>query len=151
MKPVAILWILLGVISGACIAVQAPINAQLGRDLGLPFAAAFVSFAAGAVLLAAVTFTVAATTNTTIHWSQPAWWLFVTGGALGTVYVTSAVVLTPQIGAAAVMGLAVTGQLIAGLIVDKFGFLGAPAHEITLGRIGGAVLLVAGAVMIRLL
>ena len=82
---------------------------------------------------------------------QPAWWLFVTGGALGTVYVTSAVVLTPQIGAAAVMGLAVTGQLLAGLVVDKFGFLGAPAHEITLGRIGGAVLLVAGAVMIRLL
>ena len=73
------------------------------------------------------------------------------GGALGTVYVTSAVVLTPQIGAAAVMGLAVTGQLLAGLVVDKTGFLGAPMHEITLGRIGGAVLLVAGAVMIRLL
>ena len=47
----AILWVLLGVISGACIAVQAPINAQLGRDLGLPFAAAFVSFAAGAIVL----------------------------------------------------------------------------------------------------
>jgi len=65
--------------------------------------------------------------------------------------VTSAVVLTPQIGAAAVMGLAVTGQLLAGLVVDKTGFLGAPMHEITLGRVGGAVLLVAGAVMIRLL
>ena len=147
----AILWVLLGVISGACIAVQAPINAQLGRDLGLPFAAAFVSFAAGAVLLGAVTFIVASTTNTAIHWSAPVWWLFIAGGALGTVYVTSAVVLTPQIGAAAVMGLAVTGQLLAGLTVDKFGFLGAPVHEITLGRIAGAVLLVAGAVMIRLL
>ena len=147
----AILWILLGVISGACIAVQAPINAQLGRDLGLPFAAAFVSFAAGAILLAVVTFTVSAATNTTINWTAPAWWLFVAGGALGTVYVTSAVVLTPQIGAAAVMGLAVTGQLLAGLAVDKFGFLGAPVHELSLGRIAGAVLLVAGAVMIRLL
>ncbi len=59
--------------------------------------------------------------------------------------------LTPQIGAAAVMGLAVTGQLLAGLVVDKIGFLGAPMHEITLGRIAGAALLVAGAVMIRLL
>ena len=56
----AILWVLLGVISGACIAVQAPINAQLGRDLGLPFAAAFVSFAAGAIVLAIVTFAVSA-------------------------------------------------------------------------------------------
>ncbi len=147
----AILWIVLGVVSGACIAVQAPINAQLGRDLGLPFAAAFVSFAAGAIVLAAVTFTVAAATNTTIHWSAPAPWLFVAGGVLGTVYVTSAVVLTPQIGAAAVMALAVGGQLLAGLLVDRFGFMGAPVHEITLGRVAGALLLIAGALMIRLL
>lgn len=151
MKALAIFWILLGVVSGACIAVQAPINAQLGRDLGLPFAAAFVSFAAGAVVLAIVTFSVSASTGTAIHWSQPAWWLFIAGGTLGTVYVTSAIVLTPQIGAAAVMGLAVTGQLIAGLIVDRFGFLGAPVHEITPGRLAGAGLLIAGALMIRLL
>jgi len=151
LKPVAIFWILLGVVAGACIAVQAPINAQLGRDLGLPFAAAFISFAAGTVVLAIVTFSVSAASGVVIHWSQPAWWLFVVGGALGTVYVTSAVILTPQIGAAAVMGLAVTGQLLAGLIVDRFGFLGAPVHEITPGRITGAALLVAGALMIRLL
>lgn len=147
----AVLWVLLGVIAGACIAVQAPINAQLGRELGQPFAAAFVSFAAGAIVLAIVTFSFAAVTQTAIAWSQPAWWLFIAGGALGTVYVTSAIVLTPQIGAAAVMGLAVTGQLLAGLLVDRFGFLGAPVHEITPGRIAGAALLVAGAVMIRLL
>lgn len=147
----AILWVLLGVIAGACIAVQAPINAQLGRELGQPFAAAFVSFAAGAIVLAIVTFSFAAVTQTVIAWSQPAWWLFIAGGALGTVYVTSAIVLTPQIGAAAVMGLAVTGQLLAGLLVDRFGFLGAPVHEITPGRIAGAALLVAGAVMIRVL
>jgi transporter family-2 protein len=147
----AILWVLLGVIAGACIAVQAPLNAQLGRDLGQPFAAAFVSFAAGAVVLAVVTFSVAAATHAAIAWSQPAWWLFVAGGTLGTVYVTAAIVLTPQIGAAAVMGLAVTGQLLAGLVVDRFGFMGAPVHDITPGRIAGAALLVAGAVMIRLL
>jgi transporter family-2 protein len=147
----AILWILLGVISGACIAVQAPINAQLGRGLGLPFAAAGVSFIAGAIILIAVTFAVSAATQTTIHWTVPAPWLFVVGGALGTVYVTSTIMLTPQVGAAATMALAVTGQLLAGLVVDKFGFFGAPVHETSLGRIGGAALLVVGAIMIRLL
>jgi transporter family-2 protein len=146
-----ILWVLLGVISGACVAVQAPINAQLGRDLGLPFAAAFVSFAAGTVVLAVVTFAVAGALQTQIHWAQPAWWLFIAGGALGTVFVTSTIVLTPQIGAAAVMGLIVTGQLLAGLVIDKTGFLAAPMHDITPGRIGGAALLVIGALMIRLL
>ena len=151
MKPMTILWVLLGVISGACIAVQAPINAQLGRDLGLPFAAAFVSFAAGTVVLAVVTFATAAALQVQIHWAQPAWWLFIAGGALGTVFVTSTIVLTPQIGAAAVMGLIVTGQLLAGLGIDKTGFLAAPMHGITPRRIVGAALLVVGALMIRLL
>ncbi len=147
----ALFWIVLGVVSGACIAVQAPINAQLGRDLGLPFAAAAVSFLAGSVILLIVTFAVARSTGTTIAWGAPAPWLFVAGGALGTVYVTSAVILTPQIGAAAVMGLAVTGQLVAGLFVDRIGFMGMAVREISIGRVAGAVLLVAGAVMIRLL
>jgi transporter family-2 protein len=151
MKPVAILWLLLGVVSGACIAVQAPINAQLGRELGLPFAASFVSFASGAVLLAAVTFAVAGLTQTPVAWSAPPPWLFVAGGVLGSIYVTSTIVLTPQIGAAAVMGLAVAGQLLAGLIVDRIGFMGMAVREISIGRISGAVLLVAGAMMIRFL
>lgn len=147
----AIVWILIGIISGACIAVQAPINAQLGRDIGLPFAAAFISFGSGAVVLGILTFAVSAATQTTLHWGVPAPWMFVAGGLLGMVYVTSAIVLTPQIGAAAVMGLAVTGQLVAGLFVDRVGFMGMAVREVTLGRVAGAALLVAGAVMIRLL
>ena len=33
-----ILWALMGIVAGACIATQAPINAQLGRNLGVPIA-----------------------------------------------------------------------------------------------------------------
>jgi transporter family-2 protein len=143
--------VLVGVVSGACIAVQAPINAQLGGALGLPFAASFVSFAAGAILLAVVTLAAAGVTQTTVAWSAPPPWLFVAGGVLGSIYVTSTIVLTPQIGAAAVMGLAVAGQLIAGLVVDRTGFMGMAVREVSIGRIAGAVLLVAGAMMIRFL
>ena len=49
MRMETIIWALLGIIAGACIATQAPINAQLGRELGMPFAAAAMSFLAGAV------------------------------------------------------------------------------------------------------
>ena len=38
----AFLWALLGIAAGACIAIQAPINAMLGRGLGMPVAAACV-------------------------------------------------------------------------------------------------------------
>jgi len=75
----------------------------------------------------------------------------VAGGLLGAFYVFSNITLTPLMGAAAVMALSVTGQLVGGLFLDKIGFMGMAVREISVGRIAGAVLLVAGAVMIRVL
>jgi len=146
-----IVWALLGIVAGACIATQAPINAQLGREFGMPFAAAAMSFLAGAVALWALSFAVSALGGTPIRFGAPAPWLLVTGGLLGAFFVTSTIVLTPMIGTAAVMALAIAGQLLAGLTLDKIGFLGTAVREISMGRIAGAILLVIGALMIRLL
>ena len=99
----AFLWALLGIAAGACIAIQAPINAMLGRGLGMPVAAAFISFVSGALLLALVMVATASLEGKTPDWRGPDLWLFIAGGALGTVYVTTAIFLTPRIGAAAVM------------------------------------------------
>lgn len=49
------------------------------------------------------------------------------------------------------MALSVAGQLIGGLLLDKIGFMGMAVREISVGRIAGAVLLVTGALMIRML
>ncbi len=145
------LWTLFGILSGACIALQAPINAALSRGLGSPVTAAAISFLAGAIILALLAAITAKASGTMPAFHVPASWLFFAGGALGCIYVTTSIMLTPHIGAAAVMGLAVTGQLLAGLAVDRIGFMGMAAREITAGRIGGAVLLVTGALMIRFL
>ena len=146
-----VLWTLLGIVAGACIATQAPINSQLAKGLELPIAAAAMSFLAGAIILWVLTFVVSRVQGTPINFGGPAPWLFVAGGALGTVYVTSSVFLTPMIGATAVMGLSIAGQLLAGLTLDRVGFMGMAVREITLGRAAGAALLVAGAIMIRVL
>ncbi len=147
----SLLWALMGVIAGACIAAQAPINASLGRALEVPIAAAAVSFLAGGVVLWALAFLFSYLTSTPINYGAPAPWTFVAGGLLGAFYVFSNITLTPLMGAAAVMALSVTGQLIGGLFLDKIGFMGMAVREISVGRIVGAVLLVAGAVMIRVL
>ena len=144
-------WALFGVIAGACIATQVPINAQLGKDLGMPLAAASISFLSGAVALSLMTLVLARFQGVTPDFSAPAPWVFVAGGLLGAVYVFSSIILTPIMGAAAVMALLVTGQMLAGLALDKVGFMGMAVREISLGRVAGAVLLVAGAVMIRTL
>lgn len=145
-----VLWSLLGVLAGAFIAVQAPVNAQLARGLGVPVAAAAISFLAGAVVLGIVTLVTTWVQGLAIDWRAPAPWLFVTGGVLGAVYVTTTVLLTPRIGAAALMAFLVAGQLLAGMLVDRGGYLGVAVREISMGRIVGATLLLAGALMIHI-
>lgn len=145
-----IFWSLLGILAGAFIAIQAPINSQLSKGLGLPVAAAAFSFLSGAVVLGIVSVMVTRLQGISLDWRAPAPWLFVAGGVLGGVYVTSATILTPRLGAAALMAFLVTGQLLAGMMIDRVGFLGVAVREISMGRIAGAVLLLAGALMIRL-
>ncbi|MEO5323649.1 DMT family transporter [Mesorhizobium sp. CC13] len=144
------LWSLLGVLAGAFVAIQAPINAQLARGLGVPVAAAAISFLSGAIVLGLVTYFTTRSQGLVIDWKAPAPWLFVAGGALGAVYVTSTVLLTPRIGAAALMAFLVAGQLLAGMLVDNAGVFGVAVRELSTGRIVGAMLLLAGALMIRI-
>ncbi|MBN9243441.1 MAG: DMT family transporter [Mesorhizobium sp.] len=145
----ALVWSLLGILSGAFIAVQAPINAQLARGLGLPVAAAFFSFLSGTVVLGIVTVAMTRIQGVSLDWKAPAPWLFVIGGILGGFYVTLSTVLIPRIGAAALMAFLVAGQLIAGMLLDRIGFLGFAVREISLGRVAGAALLLVGALLVR--
>jgi transporter family-2 protein len=143
-------WSALGIASGAFIAVQAPINSQLARGLGLPVAAAAFSFLSGAIVLGLATMLVTRGQGISLDWKAPAPWLFVAGGILGGAYVTISTILIPRIGAAALMAFLVAGQLVAGMLLDRIGFLGMAVREISLGRLVGAVLLMTGALLIRL-
>jgi len=147
---VGLVWSLFGILSGAFIAVQAPINSQLARGLGLPVAAAAFSFLSGAIVLGIATLLVTRTQGIALDWKAPAPWLFVAGGLLGGSYVTISTILIPRIGAAALMALIISGQLLAGMLLDRAGFLGMAVREISLGRVAGAILLMAGVVLIRL-
>lgn len=145
-----VFWPLLGIMAGAFVALQAPINADLGRGLGLPVAAAAASFFSGAIMLAAVTAFLTQAQGVAVNLRAPAPWLFVAGGALGGAYVTSVILLVPKMGTAATMAFIVTGQLAAGMLLDRIGFLGMPVYEISYGRIAGAIMLLGGALLIRL-
>jgi len=144
-----IVWSLVGILAGALIALQGPINAQLARGLGMPVAAAAASFVAGSVVLILITLVLSQAQGMTIAWRVPPLWMFLAGGCLGAIFVTCALVLTPKLGAAATMAFIVAGQLLAGLLLDRLGYFDLAVRELTLGRVGGAILLLAGALLIR--
>lgn len=147
---IGVVWSLLGMLAGALLAAQAPINAQLARGLGLPVAAAAFSFLSGAVVLGIVTLFIMRSQGVSLDLKAPSPWLFVAGGILGGSYVTITTILIPRLGAAVVMAFLVAGQLLAALLLDRIGFLGMAVREISIGRLSGALLVLAGAILMRL-
>lgn len=139
----------LALLAGALISIQAPINVLASAKLGHPLGGATLSFIVGALCLLVVTLS---TVRAQVAWGNISSFtpLLFLGGVLGAIYVTSAIVLTPTLGIGAVIALVIAGQVTAGLVLDHYGLLGLAAREITLGRATGAVLVVIGALMVRI-
>jgi bacterial/archaeal transporter family-2 protein len=131
--------------AGGLIALQAPINAGLGRATG-GLSAAFVSFLIGTIALGAIV--VLSGKAGGLDSAFDVRWYYLVGGLLGAVYVTNALIAIDVIGAGGVAALTVTGQLVASLAIDRFGLFG--LDQISLGpeRVVGVVLLLVGTVLV---
>lgn len=137
--------LLLTACAGGLIALQAPINAGLGRSTGgLP--AAFFSFAVGTIALLAIILLSgkAGGLSSTFNVS----WYYLLGGLLGAIYVSNALIAVSVIGAGGVAAATVTGQLTASVVIDRFGLFGLDQVPLSAERVLGIALLLAGTVLI---
>jgi transporter family-2 protein len=151
MNAQAFLLTLCAVAAGAFIAFQSPINAAMAIRLGHPLAGAALSFTVGAVTLLLLTALFARdAVNPAVLWSLgPV--LLLGGGLLGAMYVFANIMLTPRIGVAAVVALAIAGQVVASLLIDRYGFMGLDVRDLSPGRLAGAAMVLSGALMVRFL
>ena len=133
---------------GMLLPLQGGVNAQLRLWVPHPVIAALISFFVGTLtlLLASVVFRSSFVGGSRLG-SAP-WWVWM-GGILGANYVLMAIILAPRLGAATLIGLTVTGQMISSVVLDHFGLIGFPLHPVSLGRIVGAALLLAGVILIQ--
>ncbi|HWV11044.1 MAG TPA: DMT family transporter, partial [Pseudomonas sp.] len=76
------------------------------------------------------------------------WWHW-SGGLLGVMFIATAAFAGPRVGALLFMVLVIAGQLSMALMLDHFGWAGFREAPISLGKIGGLLLIVAGIWMIR--
>ena len=130
---------------GGLIALQAPINAGLGKETG-SFAAALISFAIGTLVLSAIV--VLSGKAGGVSDATNVEWYYLIGGLLGAAYVFTALVLVDEIGAGGVAAATVTGQLTLGVVIDRLGILGLDETPITWERILGVALLLLGTYLI---
>ncbi|MCB2190532.1 MAG: DMT family transporter [Deltaproteobacteria bacterium] len=147
------IWQLLGLgalaaAAGASFVTQATVNTQLSRALDSACWASFVSYLGGTLVMLAVVLVIREPVPTAAAMSKSSW-LHWTGGLFGAIYVVITIMLLPRLGAATLLALFVTGQMIASLAFDHFGLFGLERQPADLPRLIGALLLVMGVVLIR--
>jgi bacterial/archaeal transporter family-2 protein len=137
--------VVLTALAGGLIALQAPINAGLGKSTGsLP--AALVSFGVGTFALAAIV--VLSGKAGGLGSTFDASWYYLLGGLLGAVYVANALVAVSVIGAGGVAAATVAGQLTASVAIDRLGLFGLDQVPLSPERVLGVALLMAGTFLV---
>lgn len=147
MQIAILLPLVLVFVAGAMVSIQAPTNAMLAKAGGSPVLAALISFAVGTIALLAVWIMSGNRPGVAAFGGLP-WYAWI-GGLYGAMFVAVAAFAAPRIGLASLITIGIAGQIAMALLLDHVGALGLPREEISLGRIAGAILVVAGVVLVR--
>lgn len=137
----------LGIGAGACLIVQQALIGELRTSLASPLWAVLVSYVGGLLTMVLVILLArepvpAATAMAKAPWASWA------GGMFGVFYIVSAIVILPKLGSATTFALIFAGQMLASLVVDHFGLFGLPRNPLDWTRLGGALLLGAGVLLL---
>jgi bacterial/archaeal transporter family-2 protein len=143
-----ITYYLLSIAAGVAVAFQTGVNSQLRTDTNNPVLTALISFAVGTLALLVLYFLFFRQAPTFPATTDFQWWKF-TGGLLGVCYVTAVVIAAPRIGAANALAFIVGGQFISAIIIDHFGLMRLPVTPVSMYRIFGILLLLAGVYLIQ--
>jgi transporter family-2 protein len=147
MNPAVLLPIVLVFIGGTLIALQAPTNSILAKAGGSPVLAALISFAVGTVALFLVWLASGNRPGAEAFAKLPPYvWL---GGLYGAFFVAVAAFAAPRIGLASLITVGIGGQIVMAMALDHFGVLGLPRDAVTLPKLLGAGLVLAGVVLVR--
>jgi bacterial/archaeal transporter family-2 protein len=138
----------LALLAGFSLVVQQGLNANMRVALGSAAWAGVASYVVGLACMMVLALSLRDPTPSAALAGRIPWWAW-TGGAFGATFIGLGIFLVPQIGAATFFALLVTGQMLASMTFDHFGWLGIAQRPVDMSRLAGVVLLIAGVVLIR--
>jgi transporter family-2 protein len=142
------LYLLLALATGAGVALMAVFNARLGGLLGGPFWAAAAQFSVALSVVLTVALATRQPAPITTGLGGAPWWVW-TGGVFSATFIVVSTLLTPRLGVAVTLATIIVGQLSAALLVDHFGLFGGPVVRVSMTRMAGVALLLAGITLMR--
>lgn len=134
---------------GAMVPIQAILNTRLGKITGGPLMGSLLSFFTGFICL--LFLNVAANHSAVLQVKANAggpWYIWL-GGLIGAIFVGYITWVNQQQGVALTFALVVSGQIFMSLLIDQYGLFGSLIQPITLSKIIGAVLIIAGLILIK--
>jgi bacterial/archaeal transporter family-2 protein len=149
-------WVMIGMVfvAGFLLPWQGGATARLAAGTPTGLHASFINFVIGAGALALCAAYARgpaslASVPSPIGPTAPPWWAWV-GGLIGATYVAILVLAFPKIGAINFLVASVLGQLIGSAIMDHFGLMGLPKHDLSTYKILGLGVMVGGFVLMQL-
>ena len=143
-------WQLMAIISGCLSASITGAYAQLSNIVGNPVQATTVAFFVATMILLLFCTCLGKTQLIGKAFSRNyPWWMW-TGGLCGAVIVFGNAWLVPKVGVGVFVMALLVGQLALSMLMEHYGWLGAPRKSITWVKIIGILLMLAGVALIRL-
>lgn len=136
--------IALGILGGIAVGLQSPIAGAISERVG-GTASSFIIHVSGAFFSGALLLLRGG--EQLGNWRSLAWYMWI-GGIFGVVLYLTLSVTFPRLGATSALVLIILGQLLTGIVLDQFGWLGVPIRPIDLSRLIGVLVVIAGAYLI---
>lgn len=125
-------------LAGAMLPLQAGVNAQLARNSGHALWASGASFLVGSLVLMTLYVGFRYPWPGLLQLKEAPIWAW-SGGLMGAFFVSSMVIFAPKLGATTLLAL----------VIDHYGMIGFNAHQASLWRLIGILLIFAGVILVR--
>jgi transporter family-2 protein len=142
------IWMVMALIAGSLLPLLGAFNAKLGAAIASPLHASVISFTVGTLAMITYVFV----TRQSVSWSGigSAPWYAWFGGLCGAFSLTAIILTYPKLGPGLGFGLLIAGQLVISAVLEHFNVLVAEPHPISILRVCGIALVIAGVAMIRI-
>lgn len=146
---ISIIAILLALLAGMFVPLQTGANAFLSKGLGHGMLSTLVVFLVASITSLIILLIQRPEIPSINQMTIIPWYAWLVGGVLGTAYIFILIYTAPKLGMASVVGLVVLGQMLMAMVMDHFGWLGLSIHAFNWRRLGGALLMIIGLLIIK--
>jgi len=136
--------IIIGLIGGIAVGVQSPIAGAMGQRVGM-ISSSFLIHLSGLIISAVLLFSRGG--EKIQEWRSLPWYML-GAGIFGVILFITISFTLPRLGGTMMITLIIIGELLAGVVVDHFGWFGVPLHPVDLPRLVGVIMLVGGGYLI---